>query len=91
MDNRKFIKLSVELVRRYGAHEAILYAFLVNAAQVWKKDKRGYMEIQLQYLSKELGLSKNTVRRAIERLKKNKLIDYKFGKNQNSQPKLKVL
>lgn len=91
MGQKKFIKLDLELLQKYGDRAAILYAFLVNLSQVWEKDRRGYMGIWTQYISDQLGWSKNTIYRTQEKLIKEKLIVCETGKNQNSQPKYKVL
>lgn len=91
MGKKAFLKVDIELVRKYGEQEAILYAFLENLSRVWQKDKNGYMAIWTQYIAEQLGWNRMKITRVRDRLVQANLIKVQCGKNQNHKTKYKML
>ena len=86
-----FYKVRVEMVERFGADTAFLYAVLENASKVWEKDKNGYFTVWLKYLAERTRWSKPKIIRERKRLMDLGLLKFVAGKNQNIGGKYKLL
>jgi hypothetical protein len=89
-ESEVFLKVDEAMIRNLGSDAAVLYAFLLNASKVWKKDDDGYFVIWTKHIREKIGWSKWKIIRHRDKLVEVGLLRIKSGVNQNQQTKYKL-
>lgn len=87
----KFLKIDVELVAKYGADVAVLYAFLKFVGRKSRRDNYGYFCFDAKFFSRGLKWNRNKLHRVRRNAVDAGLIEFIPGTNQNSKPRYKIV
>lgn len=86
----KFLKVDMEIIRKYGADIALFHAYLRFVGKRLRKDEHGYFCFEAKYALKVLPYGKTKFKELRKRAIEVKLIDYIPGNNQNIKPRYRL-
>ncbi len=86
----KFLKVDLDILRKYGTDVAILYAYFIFIERKLVKDDHGYFCFDANYVYRGLGWDRGKFKHVRSVVVEANLIDYIGGANQNQKPRYKI-
>ena len=86
----KFLKVDVEMVRKYGVDIALYYAYLKFVSRRIRKDDHGYFCFDAKYALRVLPFGLTKFKKIRKQAIEVNLVDYIPGNNQNIKPRYRI-
>lgn len=86
----KFLKVDLDIARKYGTDVAFFYAYLKFVGKRIRKDDHGYFCFDAKYALRVLPYGVTKFKKVRRQSVEVNLIDYIPGNNQNIKPRYRI-